>query len=652
MTATLPYGAWPSPITAAHLVEHSVGLSDLDVVDGDLVWIEQRASDQGRQVVVRHHPGGEPVDLIPPPFSARTSVHEYGGRPFVVSGQTCWFVNFADQRIWSVTDGGEPRPLTPEPETPRAVRYADLVVDRRGAALLAVRERHGVDGVDGALGVVNDLVRIDTDGARIEVIASGHDFYAAPRLAPDGRRIVFLAWDHPAMPWDSSRLYAVDAANPGDPELLAGGEGEAISQPRFSPDGTLHFLSDRSGFTSLYRQDGTAVIEIGADLAEPDWVFGQSSYDFLPDGSVVAAVETVLGSSLTHFGRGGARRLADRFDVVSSVRAVDGAVVALVGSAVEPAAVARIDLAGGTAEVVRASRVLPVDLAYLSRPEPITVTTARGVTHAIYYPPTNPDATAPENERPPLVVMSHGGPTGRTVAQLNLRVQYFTSRGIAVVDVNYGGSSGFGRAYRERLDGQWGVVDVEDCVAVARSLAEAGRADARRLAIRGGSAGGYTTLCALAFSDTFAVGASHYGVSDLVALATETHKFEARYLDRLVGPLPDAAATYEARSPLVHAGEIRCPVIFFQGLDDHVVPPAQAEVLVGALRARGIPVAYVPIPGEGHGFRRAESIVSVAEAELAFFAEVLGFVPADRLAPVRIENASALVGARTVNREG
>ena len=652
MTATLPYGAWPSPITAAHLVEHSVGLSDLDVVDGDLVWIEQRASDQGRQVVVRHHPGGEPVDLIPPPFSARTSVHEYGGQPFVVSGQTCWFVNFADQRIWSVTDGGEPRPLTPEPETPRAVRYADLVVDRRGTALLAVRERHGVDGVDGALGVVNDLVRIDTDGARIEVIASGHDFYAAPRLAPDGRRIVFLAWDHPAMPWDSSRLYAVDAANPGDPELLAGGEGEAISQPRFSPDGTLHFLSDRSGFTSLYRQDGTAVIEIGADLAEPDWVFGQSSYDFLPDGSVVAAVETVLGSSLTHFGRGGARRLADRFDVVSSVRAVDGAVVALVGSAVEPAAVARIDLAGGTAEVVRASRVLPVDLAYLSRPEPITVTTARGVTHAIYYPPTNPDATAPENERPPLVVMSHGGPTGRTVAQLNLRVQYFTSRGIAVVDVNYGGSSGFGRAYRERLDGQWGVVDVEDCVAVARSLAEAGRADARRLAIRGGSAGGYTTLCALAFSDTFAVGASHYGVSDLVALATETHKFEARYLDRLVGPLPDAAATYEARSPLVHAGEIRCPVIFFQGLDDHVVPPAQAEVLVGALRARGIPVAYVPIPGEGHGFRRAESIVSVAEAELAFFAEVLGFVPADRLAPVRIENASALVGARTVNREG
>jgi dipeptidyl aminopeptidase/acylaminoacyl peptidase len=651
MSTIVPSGAWPSPITSAHLVEHAVGLSDLDVVDGDLVWIELRPTDGARQVVVRCAPGRPPVDLIPPPFSARTSVHEYGGAPFAVSGDTCWFVNFADQRIWAVSGGGEPRPLTPEPEVPRSVRYADLVVDTARASLLAVRERHDVNGVEGATGVVNDLVRIRTDGSGIEVIAAGHDFYAAPRLAPDGRRIVFVAWDHPSMPWDASLLCAVDAETPGEPEVLAGGADEAVSQPRFGPDGTLHYLSDRSGFTSLYREDGGAVIEIGADLAEPDWVFGQSSYDFLPDGSVVAAIETVLGSALTHFGSAGPRRLTERFDVASSVRVLDGSVAALVASATEPTAVARIGVADGAVEIVRPSRSVPVDSAYLSRPEPVAVTTGRGVVHAIYYPPTNPDVEAPEGERPPLVVMSHGGPTSRAVAQLNVRVQYFTSRGIAVVDVNYGGSSGFGRAYRQRLDGQWGVVDVEDCVAVARHLAEIGRADPERLAIRGGSAGGYTTLCALAFSDTFAVGASHYGVSDLVALATETHKFEARYLDRLVGPLPDAAATYAARSPLAHAEQIRCPVIFFQGLDDRVVPPAQAEVLVAALRRRGIPVAYVPIPGEGHGFRRAESIVTVAEAELGFFGRVLGFEPAGGLAPVAIENASSLASTRQVSQE-
>jgi dipeptidyl aminopeptidase/acylaminoacyl peptidase len=642
---TLPFGTWPSPITSAHLVEQSVGLSDLDVVDSDLVWIELRPTDAGRQVVVRYRPGdGMPIDLTPAPFSARTSVHEYGGKPFVVSGDTCWFVNFADQRIWSVSSDGSPAALTPEPDVPRSVRYADLVVDSARTTLFAVRERHGVDAIPGAAGVVNDLVAVSTDGTGINVVASGHDFYAAPRLSPDGRRLVFVAWDHPNMPWDESALYSVDPELPGEPDRLVGAPGESVSQPRFSPDGTLHYLSDRSGFTSLYREDHTVVVDTGADLGEPDWVFGESSYAFLPDGSVVAAVETTLGSALTHFGPDGARRLTDRFAVASSVRVVGNRVVALVGSASEPTSVGFIDPAGGNELIVRASRAVPVDIRYLSEPESLAITTDRGVVHAIYYPPSTPDAVGPSTERPPLLVISHGGPTSRSSALLNLRVQYFTSRGIAVVDVNYGGSSGFGRAYRERLDGNWGLVDVADCVAVARHLAETGRVDPARLGIRGGSAGGYTTLCALAFTDTFAAGASHYGVSNLIGLATETHKFEARYLDRLIGTLPEARAVYDERSPLLHADQIRCPVIFFQGLDDFVVPPDQAEVLVTALRERGIPVAYIPIEGEGHGFRRAESIVAVAETELAFFGAVLGFTPADDLAPAPIENASALPG--------
>ncbi len=639
---TLPYGAWPSPITAAALVEASVGLGALTVDGEQICWTEHRPSEGGRVVIVGCTSERGPHDLLPAPFSARSTVHEYGGGAFAIADGTCFFVNFADQRIWTFAPGDDPLPLTPAPEVPGTVRFADLVVDPEGVWIYAVRERHGVGGIAGTDGVVNDLVRIATDGGAIEVVASGNDFYSSPRSDPDGRRIVFLAWDHPNMPWDATALYAVQTDGSAPPEIVAGGEDEAVSQPSFAPDGTLVYLSDRSGFTALYREDGSVVVDLGADCGPPGWIFGCSSYAFFGDDDIVVAVENARGQALVRVTREGAVPIAGTFVTAEHLCALGGEIAAIVGSETASPSIIRVDPRSDTVTLLRPGGPLPVPETSVSSPEAVEVPGAGGPVHALYYPPWNPGVLAPPGTAPPLVVMSHGGPTSRTTAAFNLRIQYFTSRGIAVVDVNYGGSSGFGRAYRRRLDGGWGIVDVADCAGTARYLAERGRADPARLAIRGGSAGGYTTLCALAFTDTFAVGASHYGISDLVGLATDTHKFEARYLDRLVGPLPEARARYDARSPLLHAEGIDCPVIFFQGLDDHVVPPAQAETLVDALRRRGTPVAYLPLAGEGHGFRRAESIIAVAEAEIAFFGAVLGFSPAGDLPLPTIENAEAL----------
>ncbi len=599
-----------------------MSLSGLQVSGNALFWNEGRPAEAGRQVVVRWSPGQDPVDVVPAPFSARTTVHEYGGGAFAVRGDTVYFSNFDDQRLWRA-DG--PRPITDA-----GARYADCDVSPDGSDLACVRERH-LDG-----DVVNDLVLVAVDGsAGPSVVAEGHDFYAAPRFAPDGR-LAWLAWDHPRMPWDATVLEV-------DGKPVAGGPEESITQPRWSPDGALHWVSDRTGWWNLYRE-GEPLLAVEAEFSGPDWVFGQSTYAFLPDGRLVAAwAQTGRG----HLGVLGEAPLDLPYTSFSSVRAYGDKVAAIAASPTTAPAIVVIDPGtarrpGGGAHVadvtvVRSSRPNPVDHGYLSTPRPVTFPTTGGqAAHALFYPPANEDCEGPPGERPPLVVTSHGGPTSAASTSLELRTQFWTSRGIAVVDVDYRGSSGYGRAYRRQLDGQWGVADVDDCVAAARHLADAGEVDGRRMVIRGSSASGLTTLLALT-KGVFAAGASLYGVADLAALATDTHKFESRYLDGLVGPWPEAADVYRRRSPIHLADQLSAPLIIFQGLDDKVVPPAQAEVLVAALRRAGIPFAYLTFEGEAHGFRKAATIRRVVEAELSFYAQVLGFTPADDLEPVEIE---------------
>jgi dipeptidyl aminopeptidase/acylaminoacyl peptidase len=637
----LPYGSWPSPITASSLVEQAVSLGQVEV-DGDRVyWLEGRPSEGGRQVVVTWAPGEEARDVFGEGWSARTTVHEYGGGAYTVADGTLFFSHFPDQRIYRVDRGEQPRPLTPEPPEPMAYRYADARVSPDGEALVCVRERH-TDGV-----VVNDIVLVDAinEGEPVDFVA-GADFFSAPRLSADGRRLAWLCWCHPHMPWDGTELWTAEVGEHGlaGPERIAGGPDESISQPRWSPDGVLHWVSDRTGWWNLYAEDGAdgrALAPLDAEFTGPDWVFGQSSYGFLPDGRLVA---TWWQRGLANLGvLNPASGRFDRWDVpytaVGSMRPYGNGVVAVVASATEESAVVVFDGGGTVTATLRRSRPSSVDPGYVSAGRPIEFSTEHGQTaHALWYAPANKDVEAPPDERPPLIVMSHGGPTASASPALSLATQYWTSRGFAVVDVNYGGSTGYGREYRERLKGQWGIVDVDDCVNAALHLASEGLVDGNRLAIRGGSAGGYTTLCALTFRDDFSVGASYFGVADAEALATDTHKFESRYLDGLIGPYPEAKDLYRERSPIHYADRLSVPIILFQGLEDRVEAPSQAEVMVDALRLRGLPFAYVAFEGEQHGFRKAETIVRSTEAELWFYGRVLNFEPADRIEPVPAEN--------------
>lgn len=650
MTTIAPYGAWRSPITSASLVERSVGLSQL-LVDGDTVyWNESRPNEGGRQVIVRRRPDGTIDDVLPAAFSARTLVHEYGGLCYAVRDGVVWFSNFADQRLWRIDPGGEPRPVTDEPPTPVSVRFADPVVTPDGAWVVCVRERHlGPEATD----VVNEVVAVPAEGGSEPVVlCEGHDFFAAPRVSPDGRRLAWLSWDHPNMPWDGTVLRVADLGDDlslGAPRVAAGGAAQWVSQPRWTRDGRLLFTSDRySGWSNLYVDDGgmgVRVTDTDAEFSGPDWVFGQATFDALADGTVVAAWSSQGLDHLGVVGDGDPAEITVPFTSIDDVHAAGDApaVLCIAGSAHEPAAVVRISVPGGEVEVVRRSRETSIDPGYLSTPRPIVFPTENMTSaHALFYPPTNADFAAPEGEKPPLIVISHGGPTSATSSRFNVGIQYWTSRGFAVVDVNYGGSTGYGRDYRERLAGQWGVVDVDDCVNAARWLAQEGEVDGERMVIRGGSAGGYTTLATLTFRDAFAAGASHYGVADAEALALHTHKFESRYLDKLIGPYPEAVDVYKQRSPIAHTDRLSRPLILFQGLEDKVVPPEQAEMMAEALRRKGIPFAYLSFEGEQHGFRKAETIMRVYDAELSFYGRVLGFAPADETEPVRIENEEAL----------
>jgi dipeptidyl aminopeptidase/acylaminoacyl peptidase len=653
MARIAPFGSWKSPITSDLIVAGGIGLGQLVLEGEDTYWNEMRPEEGGRYVIVRRTADGKVADVIPPGFNARTRVHEYGGIAYIVARDASvdeahdvvLFCNYQDQRVYRQRLGGEPQPITPEAD----VRYADGVLDRQRNHIICVREDHSVPGREPE----NAIVALDVMGRQeVQVLASGNDFYASPRLSPDGSRLVWLTWNHPNMPWDGTELWVGELQRDGSlgrSERVAGGLEESIFQPEWSPSGVLYFVSDRTGWWNLYRhhqQDGKVepvimAVPARAEFGLPQWVFGMSTYAFV---SAQRLVCTYCRDGTWHLATVDTetrqlQSIENSYTALGDLRAASGRAVFVAGSPTEVSSIVELDFSTGQFETLRRSSDLAVDAGYLSMPQAIELPTEHGLSaHALFYPPKNRDFAAPTGERPPLIVVSHGGPTGATSGALNLSIQFWTSRGFAILDVNYGGSTGYGREYRERLYGQWGVVDVDDCVNGARFLAERGDVDGERLIIRGGSAGGYTTLCALTFRDVFKAGASYFGVSDLEALAVETHKFESRYLDQLVGPYPERRDLYRERSPIHATDRLSVPAIFLQGLEDQVVPPNQAEMMVEALRAKGVPVAYVPFEGEQHGFRRAENIKRALDVELYFYSRVFGFELADRVEPVEIEN--------------
>lgn len=593
-----PFGSWKSPISAEMLVAKSVRFGDLSI-DGDtLYWTELRPEEQGRSVIVRRTPDGQIDDVLPPPFSARSTVNEYGGGALLAADSVVYFTNYTDQRIWRIRPGQSPEPLTPEGK----LRFADYVLDAKHGRLVSVCEDHTTTDAEPP----NRIVAVDLKTGKVTTLVEGADFYSTPVVSPNGEQLAWLSWNHPNMPWDDTELH-VAPVNPdetlGESRLVAGGKDESIFQPAFAPDGTLYFVSDRSNWWNLYAErDGkiAAVLTMDAEFGAPQWVFGTTTYGFLEDGRLVARY-TQQGKwrlAVIEPATGMHRDVELAYSNVSGLAVGNERVLAVVSSPTEADSLVEIDPNPGNTTLLRESTPIAADPAYTSIPQAIEFLTTGGKTaHAFYYPPTNRDFRGAEGELPPLLIMIHGGPTSATSASYRLPIQYWTSRGIAVCDVNYGGSTGYGREYRNRLRDNWGVVDVDDATNAALHLAKEGKADRTKLLIRGGSAGGYTTLAALTFGDTFRTGASLYGISDLALMAQDTHKFESRYLDSLVGPYPQEEARYRERSPIHHLTGFTEPVILLQGLEDKIVPPNQAELILDSLKSRGIPVAYVPFEG-------------------------------------------------------
>ena len=626
-----PFGSWTSPLTAADVAAGSHPVSGGRYVGGEIWWAELRGAEGGRYGIFRTGADGEPEAVLPAPWNARSRVHEYGGGAWTATDDgDLVFVEFSDQRIHLLKRGAEPAPLTPEDARDR---FGDLRVS--GGRVVAVRERHE-DG-----GVSRDIVLVPLDGTAaadpdaVVSVVGGSDFLAYPRFSPDGRRLAWIAWNHPQMPWDGTELRVgeLDGDRVGEWRTLLGGVAESVLQPEWDGGGRLHAVTDRSGWWNLVRVDldglVTPLLEQERETGGPLWNLGRDWYLPLAGGDL-ALVSTLGADRLEVLPAGGGEvRILDLplttielLDAAPGRLLVDGGSAAMVGGARE------LDLATGQLRDVRLDYDALPDAGLLPLAEERTFRGAEREVHAIVYPPRNPRFTAPDGELPPFVAFVHGGPTTRTTASVNLVFAYYTSRGIGVVDVNYGGSTGYGREYRERLNGQWGVVDVEDVVTAVRGLAEAGLADPERLGIEGGSAGGWTVLSALTRTDVFACGVSLYGVADLTALAEDTHDFEARYTDGLVGPLPEAQALYDARSPLTHVDGLDCPVLLLQGLDDLVVPPAQSERFRDGLVRKGIPHAYLAFEGESHGFRKVETRIRAREAALSFYGQVFGFEPA------------------------
>lgn len=649
MPRVAPYGTWASQLPASAVAAGELRLGAVATDGDDVYWVEGRPQEGGRYVLMRRRADGTIADVTPPGTNVRTRVHEYGGKAYAVFEGSVYYANFTDQRIYRLgrstqqdTPSESPVPITPEGRW----LYADFIIDAVRRRLICVREDHTQEGRE----AINTIVGISLDGGDGYVIADGYDFYSTPRLSPDGSRLAWLSWRHPRMPWDGTELWVARVTRSGALEeqvRVAGGDTESIYQPGWSPDGTLYFSSDRTGWWQLYRY--TRSIEPvlrdplpDAEFGRPEWVFGTATWAF--------ATPTRLVVTYTRRGRwhlatvdvtsGSLMDLAPDLQPHDWLAATPTHAVLVAGSSAKPDALVRVDLASGTVDTIRIAWTLQLDPGDISVAEPIEFPTSDGRTaHAFYYAPRNKESLAPPGERPPLIAITHGGPTAATKPTLDLEVQYWTTRGFAVVDVNYGGSSGYGRAYCERLNGRWGIVDVEDVINATRFLSARQLADPERLIIRGGSAGGYTTLAALTFHPgVFKAGASYYGISDLEVLELDTHKFESRYSHSLIGPYPERKDLYRERSPIHFVDRLASPLILFQGLEDKVVPPNQSQMMADALRAKGLPVAYLAFEGEQHGFRKADTIVRCLEAELYFYGAVFGFTPADRIEPVHIDN--------------
>jgi dipeptidyl aminopeptidase/acylaminoacyl peptidase len=635
-----PYGAWASPFPIDWLTDRVVFLSEAHAVDGIRWWLEGRPEERGRQVLIRRELDGTLTRLTPEGFNARSRVHEYGGAAALISGDLIVVSDFTTGRLNRVVRPGELAPLTPE----RAWRFADAIHDAARDRLLAVREDHEPDTVARHGEWDNDLVAIDLAGGEVTSLASGADFYAAPRLSPDGRTLAWLEWRHPNMPWDGTelRLAAVEAdGSLGEARTIAGSARDWISQPRWSPDGVLHFAAEPTGWMNLYRyRDGKIepVTAMEAELVGPDWQFGNATYGFLPDGGILAIARSSGRDHMLRIAPSGAATPVDLPYTEMSGIAIDGDQAVLRAAAPDqPTSIIDVDLAGNYTILRRATPFVP-EPADVSIPRHIEFPTTGGRTaYGNFYLPTSQRFVGPAGELPPLIVTSHGGPTAPAFSGFATGLQLFTSRGYAVLDVDYGGSTGYGLDYRKRLEGQWGIVDVDDCVAGARHLAEQGLVDGDRLAIRGGSASGFTTLAALAFTRVFAAGCTYFGIGDLRAFVKDTHKFESRYLESMLGPWPEAEQVYLDRSPSLHAERITSPVLVQQGAEDRIVPPAEAERIVDALFERRIPHAYLLYQGEDHGFRGGDAITRSFGAELSFYAQVFGFEPADDVEPLEIQ---------------
>jgi dipeptidyl aminopeptidase/acylaminoacyl peptidase len=647
-----PFGAWESPFRIELLTAGVVALGEIKAANGARWWLEGRPDEKGRQVLVRRDADGTETRLTPEGFNVRTRVHEYGGAAYLVAGDLVVVSDFATGRLHRVVPPGELEPLTAE----RAWRYADFVLDEARGRLIAVREDHEPDTIARHGEAENSLVSIDLASGAVAALVVGADFVAAPRLSPDGRQLAWLQWNHPNMPWDGTELHLADVAADGSlgaSETIAGSRTDWISQPRWSPDGVLHFAAEPTGWMNLYLWVGgraESVAPLEAEIVYPDWLFGYSSYVFLSDGSIVATGRSGGRERLYRIGpdSGTATPIEVPFTEMSSLAADGNRVVLRASSPTSPSAIIDLDPASGDWTVLRRSMATEFDPEDVSEPESVEFSTTGGKpAFGLFYPPRNRSIHGPDGALPPLIVTSHGGPTATAFVGLAVATQLFTSRGFAVLDVDYGGSTGYGREYRKRLEGEWGVVDVDDCVNGASWLAEQGLVDGRSLAIRGGSASGYTTLCAVTFRDTFKAGTSYFGIGDLETFETQTHKFESRYTGSLVGPYPERKDLYHERSPLNFVDRISCPVLILQGAEDRVVPPAQAEQIVDALWEKRLPHAYLLFPGEDHGFRAAENIIRAFEAELSFYGQVFGFEPADEIQPIKVEflDADTAAGA-------
>lgn len=646
MTKTAAYGSWDSPISAEMLGSAGVKLGQTYIDADHVYWVESRPAEKGRSVLVASDMHGKQFDVTPADYNVRSGVHEYGGGVAIVAGKDVYFSNFSDHRIYHQEIGKQKAQAVSKAGP---YRYADFCLDVKRNRLIVVKEDHSMEGAE----PLNSLDFVSLNGeSEAEMLLAGSDFFSSPRISPDGRLLAWITWNHPNMPWDETKLWTGNLGNDGslsNVQQVAGGKGESVLQPEWGPDGALYFVSDRNGWWNLcasYSGLVEPLLEFEAEFAYPHWIFGLSNYAVHSASKLVCSYCQDGVWKLAEFNpeTRELKEISTPYQDISYVRCFGDRVVVRGGSPDRFAEIAVLDLSSGKWNLIRKSNECKINQSYFSAAQPIEFPTKDGnIGHAFFYPAKNPDHSAPDASLPPLLVKSHGGPTSACSSTLELGIQYWTTRGFSVVDVNYGGSTGYGKKYRQRLNGQWGIVDVDDCVSAVDYLVKSKKVDPKHVAITGGSAGGYTTLCALAFrGEHFAAGASYYGVSDLEVLATDTHKFESKYLDSLVGPYPARKDLYDQRSPLMHAANISCPVIFFQGLDDKVVPPSQSESMYEALKKKHLPVAYLTFEGEQHGFRQSATIKKCLQSELSFYCRVFGISRSDMDNELKIENADKL----------